>query len=137
MQLCHGKGGPLRRLRGGDGIVYYSPTVSFGGDDRLQAFTSIGFVKDERTYQVDMGGGFQPYRRDVNYVEAGEASILPLLERLELTCGKRNWGYPFRLGMVEITARDFTMISAAMNAAAAAAKPAAGRTDSTPITACR
>jgi len=137
MQVCHGKGGPLRRLRGGNGIVYYSPTVSFGGDDRLQAFTCIGFVKDERTYQVDMGGGFQPYRRDVNYVEADEASILPLLDRLELTCGKRNWGYPFRLGLVEITARDFAMISAAMNAAAAAAKPAAGRTDSTPITACR
>jgi hypothetical protein len=28
MQVCHGKGGPLRRLRAGDGIVYYSPTVS-------------------------------------------------------------------------------------------------------------
>jgi len=136
MQVCHGKGGPLRRLREGDGIVYYSPTVSFGGDDRLQAFTSVGFVKDERIYQVDMGGGFQPYRRDVNYVDASEASILPLLDTLELTRGKRNWGYPFRMGLVEITARDFAMISAAMNAAAVGSKPAAGRTD-TLITACR
>ena len=103
----------------------------------MQAFTSIGFVKDERIYQADMGGGFQPYRRDVSYVDASEASILPLLDTLELTCGKRNWGYPFRMGLVEITARDFAMISAAMNAAALGAKPTAGRTDSTLMTACR
>jgi hypothetical protein len=39
MQVGHGKGGPLRRLHAGDGIVYYSPTVSLKGKDRLQAFT--------------------------------------------------------------------------------------------------
>jgi EVE domain len=116
MQVCHGKGGPLRRLRAGDGIVYYSPTVSFGAADRLQAFTSIGFVKDERIYQVDMGGGFRPFRRDVRYVDANEAAILPLLGELELTRDKRNWGYPFRLGLVEITARDFATIATAMAA---------------------
>ena len=116
MQVCHGKGGPLRRPRAGEGVVYYSPTVSLKGSDRLQAFTSIGLVKDERIYQVDMGGGFQPFRRDVSYVAANEASILPLLDRLALTCGNRNWGYRFRLGLVEITARDFAMIAAAMGA---------------------
>jgi EVE domain len=114
MQICHGKGGPLRRLNAGDGIVYYSPTVSLTGKDRLQAFTGIGLVKDDRTYQVDMGGGFHPFRRDVNYVDAIEASIVPLLDTLELTRGKQNWGYPFRLGLVEITARDFALIAAAM-----------------------
>jgi EVE domain len=117
MQVCHGKGAPLRRLRAGDGIVYYSPTVSFKGADRLQAFTSLGFVRDEHIHQVDMGDGFRPFRRDVSYVDASEASILPLLDKLELTRNKRNWGYSFRLGLVEITARDFATISAAMTAA--------------------
>src|SRR5258708_19174917 len=84
MQVCHGKGGPLRRLRAEDGIVYYSPTVLFRGRDRLQAFTSIGFIKEERIYQVEMCEGFQPYRRDVNYLDASETSILPLLDKLEL-----------------------------------------------------
>jgi hypothetical protein len=137
MQVCHGKGGPLRRLRAGDGIVYYSPAVSLRGDDRLQAFTGIGFVKDERIYQVEMGDGFRPYRRDVSYVDASEASILPLLDRLELTCGKRNWGYRFRFGLVEITAGDFAMISAAMISATMGAKPAAERTDSPLMATCR
>jgi hypothetical protein len=137
MQVCHGKGGPLRRLRAGDSIVYYSPAVSLRGDDRLQAFTSIGFVKDERIYQVDMGDDFRPYRRDVGYVDASEALILPLLDSLELTRGKRNWGYPFRFGLVEITAGDFAMISAAMISAAMGAKPAAGRTDRPLMATCR
>src|SRR5215510_650834 len=116
MQVCHGKGGPLRRIRPGDGVVYYSPTASFGGKDRLQAFTAIGVAEGERTYQVDMGNGFRPFRRDVDYVEAKQVSILPLLERLELTRGERNWGYPFRRGLIEITQSDFEVISAAMAA---------------------
>ena len=116
MQVCHGKGGPLRRIRAGDGVVCYSPTVSFRGKDRLQAFTAIGVAEGERTYQVDMGNGFRPFRRDVDYAEAEPVSILPLLERLELTRGKRNWGYPFRFGLVEITKSDFDTISAAMAA---------------------
>ena len=116
MQVCHGKGGPLKRLRAGDGVVFYSPTVAFGGKDRLQAFTCIGVVRDERIYQADMGGGFQPLRRDVAFAEANEASILPLLDELQLTRGKRNWGYPFRFGLFVITPRDFATISAAMGA---------------------
>jgi hypothetical protein len=116
MQVCHGKGGPLRRVHAGDAVVYYSPTGSFGGKDRLQAFTAIGVAENDRTYQVDMGKGFRPFRRDVKYVEATEASILPLLDRLELTRGKRNWGYRFRFGLVEITKFDFDVIAAAMGA---------------------
>src|SRR5262249_11821048 len=116
MQVCHGKGGPLRRVRAGDGVVYYSPTVSFRGKDRLQAFTAIDGAEGERTYQVDMGNGFRPFRRDVDYAEAKPVSILPLLERLELTRGKRNWGNQFRFGLLEITKSDFDMISAAMAA---------------------
>ena len=36
MQVCHGKESPLRRLKPNDGVIYYSPTVTFGGKDKLQ-----------------------------------------------------------------------------------------------------
>ena len=116
MQVCHGKGAPLRRVRPGNGVVYYSPTTTFRGKDRLQSFTLIGRARDARVYQVDMGEGFRPFRRDVDYVQADEASILPLLDRLEFTRGKKNWGYAFRFGLVEISSADFNLIAQAMNA---------------------
>jgi len=116
MQVCHGKGAPLRRVQAGDGVVYYSPTVAFRGKDRLQAFTSIGRAKGDQVYQADMGDGFRPFRRDVEYVQADEAPIQPLLDRLEFTRGKRNWGYAFRFGLVEISQEDFDTIAQAMKA---------------------
>jgi hypothetical protein len=116
VQVGHGKEAPLRRLAAGDGAVCYSPTKTLGGKDRVQAFTGIGIVKDQRIYQVDMGNGFHPFRRDVNFVAAEAASILPLLDALDLTRGKHNWGFPFRRGLVEISERDFGAIAAAMRA---------------------
>ncbi len=121
MQVCHGKGGPLRRVQPGDGVVYYSPTTAFRGKDRLQAFTMIGRAKGDEVYQagVDqsgLGDGFRPFRRDVEYVEADEAPILPLLDRLELTRGKKSWGYAFRFGLVEISKADFDTVAQAMGA---------------------
>ena len=67
MQLGHGKAAPLKRVKPGDRIVYYSPTVTLGGKDKLQAFTAIGTVKDREPYVFDMGKGFKPYppRRDL------------------------------------------------------------------------
>jgi hypothetical protein len=62
MQLGHGKEAPLRRLRPGDRIAYYSPTGSVGGKDRLQAFTAIGIVGSGGPYRGD--GGL--YRRNVH-----------------------------------------------------------------------
>jgi len=114
MQVCHGKGAPLRRLQAGDGVVYYSPTTAMGKPDRLQAFTTIGRVKDARTYQADMGNGFEPFRRNVAYHDASEAPIAPLLGLLALTHAKRNWAYQYRFGLVEITEEDFAVIAHAM-----------------------
>jgi hypothetical protein len=116
MQVCHGKGDPLRRVQAGDGVVYYSPTIAFRGSDRLQAFTMIGRARDDRVYQADMGGGFRPFRRDVDYADAEETAIQPLLEHLEFTRGRKNWGYAFRFGLVEISSSDFETIAAAMRA---------------------
>jgi hypothetical protein len=39
-----------------------------------------------------------------------------LLDELELTKGKRNWGYQFRFGLVAIGDGDFDIIAAAMGA---------------------
>lgn len=117
MQVGHGKGPPLRRISPGDGIVYYAPATKLGGKDALQSFVSIGHAKDERIYQVDMGGGFTPFRRDVTYAPAQDAAIRPLLERLEFTRGNASWGYAFRFGLIEISEADFKVIAAAMKAA--------------------
>jgi hypothetical protein len=116
MQLGHGNAAPLKRVKPGDRIVYYSPAVTLGGKDKLQAFTAIGAVKDREPYVADMGKDFKAYRRDVDWAKAEEAPIHPLLDRLEFTAGKPNWGYQLRLGLFPITAGDFRLIAKAMGA---------------------
>jgi len=81
-QANHGKAAPLKRMQIGDGVLYYSPKVEFSGSEKLQAFTAIGKVKDEAVYQFDMGGGFIPYRRIVEYFDCADAPILPLVPAL-------------------------------------------------------
>jgi hypothetical protein len=114
MQVCHGKAAPLRRIQPGDGVVYYSPTTAFGGKDRLQSFTAIGVVNDGVPYQADTGGGFSPFRRDVNWSDAEETPIKPLVGRLHFTTAKRNWGFQLRFGLFEISGHDMAMIAEAM-----------------------
>ena len=120
MQVCHGKSGPLRRIRPNDHVVYYSPTRSFRGRDTLQAFTAIGIVQPDEAYQVDMGNGFQPFRRNVTWFNAREAAIAPLLDALEFTAGKARWGGALRFGILAISDHDFTCIADAMGAASMA-----------------
>ena len=120
MQVCHGKAAPLRRIRPGDRVVYYSPSTAFRGKDRLQAFTAIGQVRQGEPYAFDMGAGFVPFRRDVDWFQAAEAPIQPLLDRLAFSAGVRNWGYQLRFGLFAIGAADMDLIAAAMCARAAA-----------------
>jgi len=119
MQVCHGKAGPLRRLQPGDGVSYYSPRLAFGGDQSCQCFTATGTIRDDQVYQVEMGPDFHPYRRDVDWRAAADASIQPLLPLLSFTRGKRNWGYAFRFGLLEVTAEDHQLIGDAMMGAQA------------------
>ena len=116
MQVGHGKGAPLKRLHASDRIAYYSPVRVLGGKDACQAFTAIGTVRDERVYQGDMGGGFLPFRKDVDWLAAQEAPIRPLLDALSFTAGKSNWGYAFRFGLLTVTAADMDLIAQAMQA---------------------
>ena len=116
MQVCHGKAAPLARIHPGDAVVYYSPTAAFRGNDRLQSFTAIGVVIGNASYQADMGGGFRPFRRDVDWRVAQETPIKPLIGQLQFTTAKRNWGFQLRFGLFEISAADMAVIADAMGA---------------------
>ena len=116
MQVCHGKAAPLRRIRPGDRVAYYSPSEVFRGKDKLQAFTAVGMVRAGEPYQFDMGGGFVPFRRDVDWLKAEEAPIQPLLDVLDFTGGVRNWGYQLRFGLFAVSDHDMRLIASTMKA---------------------
>ena len=116
MQVGHGKGAPLRRMHAGDRVAYYSPVRVFGGKEVCQSFTAIGTVRDDRVYQGVMAGDFKPFRKDVDWLPAREASIRPLLDTLPFLQGKSNWGYAFRFGLLKVSADDMARIAEAMNA---------------------
>ncbi|TPI17092.1 EVE domain-containing protein [Mesorhizobium sp. B4-1-3] len=120
MQVNHGQVAPLRRIKPGDGIVYYSPSTVLGEKDGLQSFTAVGTVRQGEVYEGVMGGGFTPARRDVDWFDAKEAPIKRLLGRLDFTAGRPNWGYQLRFGLFKISERDFRLIGEAMAAKRAA-----------------
>ena len=116
-QVCHGKGGPLKRMKAGDGIIYYSSVEAFGKKDACQKFTAIGKIKEGEPYQFEMSKNFIPWRRDVAFnKEAKDADIKPLIEKLSFIKNKDRWGFPFRWGCFEIQKEDFQIISHAMGA---------------------
>ena len=114
MQVNHGKAAPLRRIAPGDAVAYYSPTVTLGQKDALRAFTAIGRVCAGEPYKGVMAGGFEPFRRDVDWRAGHDAPIAPLLGRLEFTAGRANWGYQLRFGLFKVSAADMALIAQAM-----------------------
>jgi hypothetical protein len=54
------------------------------------------------------------FRRDVAYVAAEEASILPLLEQFDFVEDRQRWGYKFRFGLFDISDHDMRLIARAM-----------------------
>ena len=112
-QAGHGKRSGLARMHAGDRIVYYSPKVTFGGDEPLHAFTALGEVADEEIVQVGMSPDFKPFRRKVNYLYEGAVMIVPLINDLTFIRNKKSWGYAFRFGILEIQKDDFNRIEQA------------------------
>jgi hypothetical protein len=127
MQVAHGKAAPLRRIKPGDRVVYYSPTGQFRGKDKLQAFTAIGIVQPGDPYEFDLGDGFCAFRRDVRWIRSSETPILPLLGALDFSIGARNWGYQLRFGLFPISDHDLHLIAEAMGAKLPAEVPLSGR----------
>ena len=63
-----------------------------------------------------MGEGFVPWRRNIAYVPAREAPILPLLDQLEFVEDRKRWGYKFRFGLFDVSDGDMRAIAGAMGA---------------------
>jgi len=116
IQVSHGKLAPLKRVAPGDRLAVYAPTVTMGGKDKCQAFILIGVVRAGEPYQVTMSEDFKPFRRDVEWKSRKEAPIAPLLETLDFTKGRRNWGYQLRFGLFAVSDHDIELIAQAMGA---------------------
>jgi hypothetical protein len=114
MQANHGKQGPLKRMAVDDWVIFYSPKLSYGGNEPLQAFTAIGQVADGKIYQHKMADDFIPYRRKITFYDCKEVPIAPLIEDLYFIQNKSSWGYPFRFGFFEIQEPDFQLIKTQM-----------------------
>jgi predicted RNA-binding protein len=113
-QAGHGKSAPLKKMKQSDWLIYYSPKTSMNSDEKCQCFTAIGTVKDDEIYKVQMSDHFIPNRRNVDYKECKEISILPLIEKLTFIKDKQHWGYQFRFGILEIPINDFELVSGLM-----------------------
>jgi len=123
VQLNHGKAGALERMRGGDGLVFYSPRTSHPDGEPLQAFTAMGRVRSGNVYQAGGGDGTRPFRLDVDYLPAAPAPIRPLLADLSFIRSKTHWGAAFRYGVVRVPEADFLRIAAAMGCTFSVAGP--------------
>lgn len=117
-QMNHGKQAPLKRMKAGDGLIYYSPREAYPDGKPLQAFTAMGRIRNGRVYPHDMSAegvpGFVPWRMDVDYWPSEPAPIRPLIECLDFIVDKRHWGAVFRYGQIKISAQDFDRIACAM-----------------------
>jgi hypothetical protein len=113
-QANHGKPDPLRRLARGDLIAFYSPKTDYPEGDPLQVFTALGRVLDDEPYQVEVSPDFQPYRRNVEFLDCAETPIRPLIDDLDFIEDKKRWGFRFRFGLFRIDEHDFDIIRAAM-----------------------
>lgn len=113
-QANHGKAANLKRMKKGDGVVFYSSKEKFGDKTPYQKFTAIGKIKDEELYQGVMSAGFEAFRRNVEFFQSTEADIRPLIERLSFIEDKKRWGFRFRFGFFEISKADFEIIAEEM-----------------------
>ena len=98
----------------GSSSTHPKPCTPIG--DPLQAFTAIGQVADDEPYQAEMSQDFQPWRRNVDFLECTETPIRPLIEQLDFIEDKSRWGYKFRFGVFKIDVHDFEVIRSAMEA---------------------
>ena len=112
-QVCHGKKGPLSKMKKDDWLIYYSPVEAMGSKLPLQAFTAIGIIEDDVVFQFKMAEDFCPFRRKVNYKKSKDVLLKTIKSELDFTQGT-NWGFQLRRGLFETSKHDFDIISLAM-----------------------
>ena len=113
-QANHGKRAPLRKMKKGDWVVFYSPKERYREEEKCRRFTAIGTISDDLIYQVKMTDDFKPFRRKVDFVPCVEAPVEPLIPILSFISKKKSWGYVFRLGFLQVPRDDFEEIAASM-----------------------
>ncbi len=113
-QACNGKASPLKRMKKGDFVIYYSGKQTMGKADKCQEFTALGTVIDDKVYPFQASKDFCPSRRNMEFLPCREISILPLINDLDFIQNKKSWGYPFRFGFFEINKHDFDLIKSQM-----------------------
>lgn len=121
MQVCHGKAAPLRRVEPGDGVVYYSPTITFGSKVPYRAFTAVGLGEAGEPYRFVVQDGFQPWRRNVRWHPAGDVPAASVVGKLGFAAGRRSWAYGLRFGLMLIPPADFGVLFTAMQGSRAVA----------------
>ncbi len=114
MQVCHGKKAPLKRINKDDFIIFYSSKYRMKDKIPYQKFTAIAKAIDDEIYQVKMFENFEPFRRKVKFLKCSETEIKPLINDLDFIQNKKSWGYPFRYGLLEISKKDFDLITTKM-----------------------
>jgi len=114
IQANHGKATPLKRMQAGDWVIFYSPKLEYDKPEKCQCFTAIVRVVEDDVYQQDMGGGFVPFRRKVQFLPSNDVSILSLINGLTFIKDKTHWGAPFRFGTLQIPEEDFQLIAEKM-----------------------
>jgi len=114
MQVCHGKKAPLKRINKDDFIIFYSSKYRMNDKKPYQKFTAIAKAIDDEIYQVKMFENFEPFRRKVKFLKCSETEIKPLINDLDFIQNKKSWGYPFRYGLLEISKKDFDLITTKM-----------------------
>ena len=114
IQANHGKAAPLKRMKPGDWVVFYSPKLEYEKPEKYQHFTAIAQIADDRIYQHDMGDGFIPFRRNARFLPAHDVPIRPLIDALTFIQDKSHWGAPFRFGTLQIPEEDFKLIAREM-----------------------
>lgn len=113
-QVCHGKCTPLKQMKPGDWLIYYSSVEFFGEKEPCRRFTALGRIKNNEPYQYAMSDDFIPWRRDVEFVPITEVAIEPLIIHLSFIKNKKRWGFPFARGCFSIPESDFKLITQAM-----------------------
>ncbi len=111
MQVCHGKKAPLKRIGKDDFIIFYSSKYRIKDKTPYQKFTAVAKAIDDEIYQVKMFENFEPFRRKVKFLKCSETEIKPLINNLDFIQNKKSWGYPFRYGLLEISKKDFDLIT--------------------------
>ena len=113
-QSDHGANTRLRRLRAGDGLVFYSPRTQLHGGSPVQQFTAFGTITGDEPYQVTVSDDFRPWRLDMAFEPSTPVDAKPLAPKLSFITDPTHWGLPFRAGLFMIPEADYRTITGFM-----------------------